>query len=201
MQRRNLSIPCFLLLEAVSRGQYPAVRDDHAPTQIRPREMSDGDLPWPASGGSGVAADDAPDPGVRPSPSACPRRSDGRGSGWSCGCGGWRLWTSAEQCWKCQIFRYLYFYTKSNDITAYCFNLATSYFLFLLCKLFVCYAFAKFKRQKGGKYIKIIVISLADPGGRTRRAPPLTAADLWFFMPKTLIFLIFFDARFTRDSF
>ena len=31
--------------------------------------------------------------------------------------------------------------------------------------------------------------SLADPGGRTR--PPLTAADLWFFMSKTLVLLIF----------
>ena len=34
--------------------------------------------------------------------------------------------------------------------------------------------------------------TLAAPGGRTRRAPPpLTTAAQWFFMPKTLIFLIF----------
>ena len=29
-------------------------------------------------------------------------------------------------------------------------------------------------------------------GGRTRRAPPLTAADLWFFYAQTLNFLLFF---------
>jgi len=41
--------------------------------------------------------------------------------------------------------------------------------------------------------ISLPELSLADPGGgRTRRAPPLTAADLWFFMPKTLFFLNFF---------
>jgi len=28
-------------------------------------------------------------------------------------------------------------------------------------------------------------------GSNTRRAPPLTAEDLWFFMPKTQVFLKF----------
>ena len=48
-----------------------------------------------------------------------------------------------------------------------------------------------------------ILCSLADPGGggAPGARPPLTAADLWFFIPKTLIFLIFFIARFARDSF
>jgi len=45
-----------------------------------------------------------------------------------------------------------------------------------------------------------MLISLADPGGggRTRRPPPLTAADIWFFMHKTLNFLNIF---FARDTF
>jgi len=41
------------------------------------------------------------------------------------------------------------------------------------------------------KVKKVISITSGSRGGRTRRAPPLTAADLWFFMPKTLFFLNF----------
>jgi len=37
--------------------------------------------------------------------------------------------------------------------------------------------------------------SLADPGERTRRAPPLTAAELWFFYAQNASFLKIFFAR------
>ena len=41
--------------------------------------------------------------------------------------------------------------------------------------------------------------TLAGPGGAHPARAPLTAADLWFFVPKTLFFLKFFLARFARD--
>ena len=42
-------------------------------------------------------------------------------------------------------------------------------------------------------------VTSGSRGGRTRRPPPLTAADLCFFIPKRLIFLKIFLARFARD--
>ena len=46
-----------------------------------------------------------------------------------------------------------------------------------------------------------LLFTLADPGGRTRRAPPLTAANLRFFYVQNANFHNFFFARFARDWF
>jgi len=43
--------------------------------------------------------------------------------------------------------------------------------------------------------------ALADPGGRTRRAPPPNGRGPMDFYAQNAIFLIFFGARFARDSF
>ena len=54
--------------------------------------------------------------------------------------------------------------------------------------------------------MKILALSLADPGGGAHpvRAPPPSNPNgrgPMILMPKTLLFLIFFVARFARDSF
>jgi len=46
------------------------------------------------------------------------------------------------------------------------------------------------------------MVALADPGGvHPARAPPLTAADLWFFYAQNAKFSQFFLARFAHESF
>jgi len=37
-------------------------------------------------------------------------------------------------------------------------------------------------------------ITLADPGGGTRRTPPLTAAELWYFYAQNATFSQFFSS-------
>ena len=53
------------------------------------------------------------------------------------------------------------------------------------------------------KEMKLHTQPLADPGGGAPGAPPPPngRGPMIFFMPKTLIFLNFFFARFARDSF